>query len=406
DLEPYKIDYQNAREITKADFIDTHKRTKLDVGDILLANSGHTIGKILYVKQNPKVARTTFQKSVAIIKPDNELVIGRYLYYNLLANVQGLKRAAVGSAQPNLLLRDLRRFKVEVEIELETQKQIAKVLSDLDAKIEVNNKINQELEAMAKTLYDYWFVQFDFPDANGKPYKSSGGKMVFNEALKREIPEGWEVDKVSSCCQIIDCLHSKKSDYIYEHEDYYLLQLENIKQDNQLDVSKKYYVSKAEYERWTTRIEVEDGDLVITNAGRVAGLAQIPKNVKAGIGRNITAIRPVKINPTFLYYTFQGAEMERQIKLNTDTGSFFKSLNVRGIKELLLVRAPKHLEDKFEDISLKHRRQRELNSLQNQKLSELRDWLLPMLMNGQVTVGEVEQELGMIAEGNTKYESL
>src|SRR5690606_20963715 len=84
--------------------------------------------------------------------------------------------------------------------DLPTQKSIAKVLSDLDAKIELNNKINRELEAMAKTLYDYWFVQFDFPfdfalgkpNAAGKPYKSSGGKMVYNAELKREIPEGWE----------------------------------------------------------------------------------------------------------------------------------------------------------------------------------------------------------------------
>ena len=135
----------------------------------------------------------------------------------------------------------------------------------------------------------------------------------------------------------------------------------------------------------------------------MAGLAQIPKNVKAGIGRNITAIRPVEIPPTFLYYTFQGAEMERQIKLNTDKGAFFKCLNVRGIKELFVVRSKNSLEDKFENIALKNRRKRELNSTQNQKLSELRDWLLPMLMNGQVSVGEVESELGMVAEEGEEY---
>jgi type I restriction enzyme S subunit len=81
--------------------------------------------------------------------------------------------------------------------DLNTQQKIASVLSSLDAKIELNNKINQELETMAKTLYDYWFVQFDFPNSNGKPYKSSGGKMVYNKELKREIPEGWEVKKIS-----------------------------------------------------------------------------------------------------------------------------------------------------------------------------------------------------------------
>ena len=78
------------------------------------------------------------------------------------------------------------------------QDKIVKVLDDLDAKIELNNKINAELEAMARTLYEYWFVQFDFPDENGKPYKSSGGKMAYNEQLKREIPEGWEVKTLTN----------------------------------------------------------------------------------------------------------------------------------------------------------------------------------------------------------------
>ena len=98
----------------------------------------------------------------------------------------------------NLTLWDL----LEAGLKVDAQKQIAKVLSNLDAKIEINNKINQELEAMAKTLYDYWFVQFDFPDKNGKPYKSSGGKMVFNEELKREIPIGWQSGVLSDIASI------------------------------------------------------------------------------------------------------------------------------------------------------------------------------------------------------------
>jgi type I restriction enzyme S subunit len=95
-------------------------------------------------------------------------------------------------------------------IPLSEQLKVAKVLSDLDAKIELNNKINAELEAMAKTLYDYWFVQFDFPDPEtssgqvGKPYKTSGGKMVYNVELKREIPEGWEVKNLGELINIYD----------------------------------------------------------------------------------------------------------------------------------------------------------------------------------------------------------
>jgi len=326
----------------------------------------------------------------------------KYVYYLIkcLGNLSISGTSTVPAINRNVLHEIVLPF-----IELPLQYKVADCLYSIDSKIEVNNKINQELEAIAKTLYNYWFVQFDFPDANGKPYKTSGGKMVFNDELKREIPEGWEVEKLSSSSQIIDCLHSKKSDYLFENKECYLLQLENIKKDGLIDLTKKYYVSKDEYKRWTTRIEVQDSDLVITNAGRVAGLSQIPKNVKAGIGRNITAIRPSTIQPTFLYYTFQGAEMERQIKLNTDKGAFFKSLNVRGIKELFVVRPTKTLEDKFENIALKHRRKRESNSIQNQKLTELRDWLLPMLMNGQVRVGKVERELSVVGEEREEYKN-
>ncbi|UAM99591.1 restriction endonuclease subunit S [Polaribacter litorisediminis] len=382
------------------------KRSRLKENDLLFSIAGAYLGKLSIVRKKDLPANTN--QAVGIVRIDKAKADVHYLYYFFSQNNinRYINNLSSQSSQPNLNLGLLGDLKFSSR-SLSTQKQIAKVLSDLDTKIEINNKINQELEAMAKTLYDYWFVQFDFPDKNGKPYKSSGGEMVFNEELKREIPEGWEVKKLSSFCKIVDCLHSKKSDYLFENREYYLLQLENIKQDGLIDLSKKYFVSKEEYKRWTTRIEVKENDLVITNAGRVAGLAQIPKGVKAGIGRNITAIRPETINPTFLYYTFQGAEMQRQIKLNTDTGSFFKSLNVRGIKELLLVKPPKDLEDKFEEISSNHRNKRELNSRQNQKLSELRDWLLPMLMNGQVSVGYAEQEvesLGLVAENDLNYE--
>ena len=345
----------------------------------LLFTCSATIG-VTAITTKPLCTNQTF---IGLVP--SEKINVEYLYYYLGLIGKKLKRAASITTIPYLSRSFFENLEVDIP-SITQQNLIASFFSDLDAKLELNNKVNEELEDMAKLIYNYWFVQFDFPDKNGKPYKTSDGKMVYNKELKREIPEGWKVEKLSSCCKIIDCLHSKKSDYLFENENFYLLQLENIKNDGLIDLSKKYYVSKDEYKRWTKRIEVQDHDIVITNAGRVAGLSQIPKSIVAGIGRNITAIRPDSILPTFLYYTFQGAEMERQIKLNTDTGSFFKSLNVRGIKELFVVRPPKELEETFEQIALPNRRKRELNAKENQNLAELRDWLLPMLMNGQVRV--------------------
>lgn len=345
----------------------------------LIFSCSATIG-VTAITTKPLCTNQTFIGLVG-----NKNISIEFLYYYLGLIGQKLIKAASVTTIPYLSKSFFENLEINLP-QLFLQKKIAKTLADIDAKIEVNKRVNALLETKMKTLYNYWFTQFDFPNKNNKPYKKNGGKIVFNKELKREIPEGWKIERLSSCCSIIDCLHSKKSDLIYENEKYYLLQLDNITKTGLIDLSKKYYVSKDEYNRWTKRIEVYDGDIVITNAGRVAGLAQIPEDIKAGIGRNITAIRPVQIQPTFLYYTFQGAEMKRQIKLNTDTGSFFKSLNVRGIKELFVIRPPLNLEITFEKISFKHRRKRELNSKQNQKLSELRDWLLPMLMNGQVSV--------------------
>lgn len=311
----------------------------------------------------------------------------RYVYYWLKSNYYQL-RALSSGVRKNLNADDIKSFPILLP-DLPVQKKIADVLYVIDQKIELNNRIIAELEAMAKTIYDYWFVQFNFPNAEGKPYRISGGEMVWNEQLKREIPKGWSVNPLPRYCQIIDCLHSEKPSLVFENEDYYLLQLDNLIDNGLISLANKYYVSKEMYELWTSRIEVVEGDLVITNAGRVCAIARIPKHVKAGIGRNMTAIRPNDVPACFLYYFFTSSDIARQIKMNTDLGSFFRSLNVRGIKELKIILPPKNMYailNKFEDYVSPLRSKIELLAQENLELTKLRDWLLPMLMNGQVNV--------------------
>ena len=159
---------------------------------ILLPRKG-TLSNIQYVNEVFWTVDTIYYSIVDESKADP------YYLYNYI-KLLDLSHLNTGTGVPSMTFGAY--YDVPIKLpSLDIQKQIAKVLSDLDAKIEVNNKINQELEAMAKMLYDYWFVQFDFPDVNGRPYKSSGGKMIYNEVFKREIPEGWEVNKISSCWQ-------------------------------------------------------------------------------------------------------------------------------------------------------------------------------------------------------------
>ena len=133
----------------------------------------------------------------------NKLNHPKFIYYTLFRDdfFDHMMKGSKGTKMPRGDKTQILEFLIP-DFDFADQQKIAKVLSDLDAKIELNNKINAELETMAKTLYDYWFVQFDFPDANEKPYKTSGGKMVWNEELKREIPDGWEVGNLKNIAKI------------------------------------------------------------------------------------------------------------------------------------------------------------------------------------------------------------
>ena len=146
DLKDYEIDYTNAREITPKDFQQNYARTNLENGDTIYANTGDTIGKSLYVVGNPLVDKTSFQKSVAIFKPDTTYVEPRYLYYLMKYETARLRRAATGSGQKNLLLSTMREFEVSIH-DREMQRKIVSVLSCIDDKIRYNNYINDNLAA-------------------------------------------------------------------------------------------------------------------------------------------------------------------------------------------------------------------------------------------------------------------
>lgn len=326
-----------------------------------------------------------YQRTYVIIARDGYDI--DYVKYSLELSLQHLKRIAQGSQTKFLTMQILDSFRV-VDIPYDEQRHLIGSIREVDSKISLNTRICTELESMAKTLYDYWFTQFDFPDENGKPYRSSGGEMVWNEQLKREIPKGWCEKNIETCCDIVDCLHSQKPENLYEDDAYYLLQLDNLVDLGLIDLCEKYHVTKEMYNLWTSKIEVTDGDLVVTNAGRIGAVSRIPSYVSAGVGRNMTVIRPKTVPAFFLYYFFKSPDFEIQMKANTDSGAFFGSLNVRGIKRLLLTIPPETSDilSRFNSMVEPMRRKIETIQQENEELKKIRDWLLPMLMNGQAIV--------------------
>lgn len=180
DVSDGSLRYDDARQIAESDFRDAHRRTKLEASDILITNSG-TIGRMALASRHDLTGRTTFQKSVAILKPTIEKICPRFLYYALRAERDRLVAFAGGTAQKNLLLRDLRAFTVTVP-PMSAQHRITSVLSAYDDLIENNARRIKILEEMAQMLYREWFVNFRFP---GHP----NVRMVDSEL--GPIPEGW-----------------------------------------------------------------------------------------------------------------------------------------------------------------------------------------------------------------------
>ena len=183
--------------ISEKDYLAKLYKFSVQDKDFLISCSGVNMGAIYQLKE--PFERGVINQALLRIRLNNEIIDDNYFFYLFKKLIS--KRITSGSGDstiPNFpALEVIKNIEFELPL-LVTQKKVGKILTDLDAKIDLNNKINDNLEAMAKTLYDYWFVQFDFPDANGKHYKTNGGKMVWNEELKREIPLGWEVDTLSS----------------------------------------------------------------------------------------------------------------------------------------------------------------------------------------------------------------
>jgi type I restriction enzyme S subunit len=365
-------------------------------GDILFCVRGSTTGRMNWADQKYALGR-----GLASISHKKGNEYNHFLKFLLQSNLKSLLNAANGSTFPNLTSDILASFELSVPEE-KTQKTISFFLQNIDSKIELNNRINAELEAMAKTLYDYWFVQFDFPNANGKPYKSSGGKMVWNEELKREIPEGWEKGNLFSLGEIIGGSTPPR-----EIEEYFTANGTAwiTPKDLSLNTGNKF-ISKGELDVSEKGIKAASlnimpkGTILLSSRAPVGYLAISRESVTTNQG--FKSFVPNKgFSTEFVYYSIKN--MIPAIE-NNAVGSTFKEISAATLKTIpICLPDKKVVEIHSEIVKPIFERQNNLE-IENQKLTELRDWLLPMLMNGQVKVmDEMENELSMAAEPKIEY---
>lgn len=387
--------YDTEKKITEKGVKESNTKF-LNKGDIIISARG-TVGALAQIGKP-----MCFNQSCFGIRGKHNIADTDFLYYSLKNYVRNIIKRSQGSVFDTINLKSFDLMEIEIPKSITTQKKIAKVLSDLDAKIEINNKITQELEAMAKTLYDYWFVQFDFPNANGKPYKSSGGKMVFNEELKREIPEGWEVKNlIDLCTKIGDGLHGTPK-YV-EDSEYCFINGNNLKNGF---ISIDSDTKKVSFQEFDSQNIVLDSDSILLSINGTLGNLAIYNNEKVMLGKSSAFLNCKENNRTYCY-EYLNQEHMKKVFWNIATGSTIKNLGLESLKKLKILDPNNNLIENFDKLTKYIVNKRRIIFKENQKLSELRDWLLPMLMNGQVSVGNAytndAEDLGMVAESEVKY---
>ena len=356
------IELSSGKNISEQLFISSEKYSKIkskfpvpQENDVLITAVG-TIGEILVVK-DPNF----YFKDGNLIWLRNinfEIIDIDYLYYFLKSDLfqKTIKYNNIGAVQKALTIDFLKTVKIILP-SLDNQIKLISVLKLIDKKLKINNQINQELEAMAKTLYDYWFVQFDFPDQNGKPYKSSGGKMVYHPELKREIPEGWGVEKLS-----------------------YFLTIKNGKDHKHLQDGKLAVYGSGGVMRTVADYLYSGESILFPRKGTLNNVMYVNEKFwtvdtmfYSEVNKNSSAL-----------YVFYSVKVIDFNKLNTGTG--VPSMTSSILYDLNIIVPEENILEKFNTIVKKNYETIKLNNIQNQELTQLRDWLLPMLMNGQVKV--------------------
>jgi len=365
------------------------KRSRINEGDLLFSIAGAYLGKIAIAKASDVPANTN--QAVGIVRLKKDKVNVDYVYYYFSQNNINayINKLSSQSSQPNLNLDLLGKLEFELK-SIKDQQKIASVLSSLDSKIELNNRINAELEAMAKTLYDYWFVQLDFPDATGKPYKTSGGKMVWNEELKREVPEGWEVKLLDKEIEI-----QRGISYTSKEINGDGIPMISLNSFN-LDGTYKSEGIKTYSGKFAQKNILKSGDLLIAatdvtrNADIIGRAILVPDYYKEDLvfSMDIAKIISKNIPSSFLMMLFNSNHYHNYIKWYA-SGTIVLHLNLDGVNRYIIEMPPLNLLKMFDEFYSPIANRVYNTAKENQKLTELRDWLLPMLMNGQVKVSEL-----------------
>ena len=355
----------------------------LNEGDIITPLTEQTAGLLGSTARIPESGKYIQSQDVALIRCNEALLDPTFCYY-LLPSASVKKQLGAAAQQTKIRHTTPDRIKeVIVDIPpLAEQKAIGKILDAITSKIELNYSINHYLEAMAKQIYDYWFVQFDFPDAEGKPYKSSGGKMVWNEKLKRKIPAGWEIKTLNDIVNVKDGTHDSPKQ---QNTGYYLITSKHL-QSTGIDFKTAYCISSEDYLAINKRSRVDTNDILFSMIGTIGNKYLVSEeNINFAI-KNMALIKSSE-NISIMYFLWFYLSSPDYIRYehNAISGSIQKFLSLDAMRKIPVL---------FDEIVLPMFNQRvssickSISNLNNENsiLIKQRDELLLFLMNEQVSV--------------------
>ena len=365
DVRDGQIHYEDARQIIEEDFWDTHKRTRLEPEDILVTNSG-TIGRMAFIRDVPLTYRTTFQKSVAIVKPDKSKILPKYLYYQLQNCVDSFVNQSNGAAQKNLLLSTMRAFKMNIHEDGDTQIRIASILSAYDDRIESNQKQIKLLEEASQRLYKEWFVDLRFPGHETTPITDG-------------VPEGWHVTKLSDVADVNSESISKQ--YPYEYVDY--VDLGSVSKGH-IEAITRFSIQEAPGR--AKRI-ASDGDIIwgmVRPNLKSYALVFHPSETNV-YSTGFAVLSAKKVPFSFLYCHVTQEDFVGYL-VNCTNGAAYPAVKPVHFEEANITIPSDALLRQFHLIAEPMYRKIEVLENQIKQAKEARDRLLPKLMNGEIEV--------------------
>lgn len=370
-------------QYAKDDYWNVIKNYTVKSGDVILAIVGNTLGMVSIIGDTLDGANLT-ENCCKFDELDTNIVRSLFLYYSLISplNQKIIEKFKVGSSQPKLPIYNINQLLIP-KMDVTVQDKITGLLSAIDSRIENNIKINTELESMAKAIYDYWFLQFEFPNEDGEPYKSSGGEMVWNEELKREIPEGWKVKGLEYFGLLSNGINYDKEEA--GDKKYKIVNVRNIS-------SSLLFVNKSELDEIVLKANVADkyllkrNDILIARSsipGAVRVLDDIDNTIYCGF--IIRLELPSDLYRSYLVYQLKGYE---NTTATTSGGTIMQNVSQSTLKRLRFAVPDKKSVLTFNQKVYSIWAMIKVHMNENEELISLRKYLLPLLMNGQIVFKE------------------